>query len=92
MLSKLLCKLGIHNWISSKEDFKLTFRGGSKPNGMLISKIYPQFGDKILTLDCRRCSRCWKKQRREVISSLGWKDSKLSLIEERDRKLEVLVN
>jgi hypothetical protein len=46
--------------------------------------------DKIIPFEVRRCGRCWKKQRLDPMVSV-WKECKLSLREEREKKLNEII-
>ena len=85
ILDTTICFLTGHQWIGHKQDFKLIQE--------ILGMDLPMCGlseDMIVHYKVRRCSRCWKKQRLDPMVSV-WKECKLSLREEREKKLNEII-
>jgi hypothetical protein len=78
-LSKIKCKIGIHKWEYSYQDFQIIFNVPSKYH----QKFYPP---RIESIKVRVCKSFYKKQRK----SHKWVSCELSTQENRDKLLSEL--
>lgn len=76
MLSKLLCRIDIHQWLRYKDYIYLRY-----PYDKVIKKRETNF---------RICKICYFKQRKSYVGDI-WYDSDLTISEKRDSKIKKLL-
>ena len=77
-MSKIKCRLGLHKWKYSRQNFRVIFQ---LPKDVKLTKSFPP---QIIPYSVRVCEHCYKKQRKDNIK---WVECSLTMQENRDRLL-----
>jgi hypothetical protein len=105
MLDKIKCKLGIHDWVKTIQEFQINFvLPDSRPVVSMtgLTHLSSSFPPANIDFLVRVCSKCHKKQRKSALldptsnpkSKFGlskWVDAPLNLEEKRDRILNEIL-